>query len=41
MCAPLVLAAFLGHVWNRVPPTQLYEEANSTGGYQATFFIPA
>jgi hypothetical protein len=41
MAAPLVFAAFLGHVWNRVPPTQFYEEASATGGYQPTFFIPA
>lgn len=41
MFAPVVFAAFLGHVWNRVPPTQLYEERSSTGGYQPTFHIPA
>lgn len=41
MFAPLGLAVFLGHLWNRVPATQLYEELGSTGGYQKTFLIPA
>lgn len=39
--APLSVSVFLGHLWNRVPPTQLYEELGPTGGYQRTFFIPA
>lgn len=32
-------ALFLGHLWNRVPPTQIYEDTPL--GYAETFFVPA
>jgi hypothetical protein len=34
---PNALAMMLGHIWNRVPPTLIYEDLNP--GYQATFEI--
>ncbi len=36
---PNALAMMLGHIWNRVPPTLVYEDLNP--GYQATFEIAA
>jgi hypothetical protein len=36
---PLAAALFLGHFWNRVPPTQLYEDLSP--GYAPSFFLPA
>jgi hypothetical protein len=35
LCTPDALALMLGHGWNRVPETQLYEDTNP--GYQPTF----
>jgi hypothetical protein len=34
---PLGLALLLGHVWNRLPETQLYEDLGSGRGYAPTF----
>lgn len=41
MASPLGFAVLLGHIWNRVRPTQLYEDTNIPGTYAASFFIPA
>ena len=30
----------LGHLWDRMPPTQLYEDLGSTEGYSASYLIP-
>jgi len=38
MYAPASAALFLGHVWNRVPRTQLYDDL-VVGGYAPTFVI--
>jgi hypothetical protein len=34
---PVGLALLLGHVWNRLPETQLYEDLSSGRGYAPTF----
>jgi hypothetical protein len=34
---PLGLALLLGHVWNRLPETQLYEDLGAGRGYAPTF----
>ncbi len=39
MAVPFPVALFLGHLWNRMPSVQLYEEQPS--GYAPTFFVPA
>jgi hypothetical protein len=36
-CGPAGAALFLGHIWNRVPSTLLYEDANP--GYLPTIFL--
>lgn len=38
---PVGGAVLLGHLWNRVPPTQLYDDLGAGRGYTPTFFIPA
>ncbi len=38
MSGPAAGALFLGHVWNRVPATQLYEDMNPS--YAPAFLIP-
>jgi hypothetical protein len=35
LCAPNAVALMMGHGWNRVPATQVYEDTNP--GYQPTF----
>jgi hypothetical protein len=39
LAAPSGLALLLGHVWDRVPDTQTYEDL-AANGYQPAFFIP-
>jgi hypothetical protein len=36
---PNGISILLGHLWNRVPPTQLYDDANSAEGYFPTFLL--
>lgn len=38
---PVGAAVLLGHLWNRVPPTQLYDDLGPGRGYTPTFSIPA
>jgi len=38
---PNGISVFLGHLWNRVPTTQLYDDANSPEGYFPTFLLPS
>jgi hypothetical protein len=33
-------ALLLGHLWDRMPPTQLYEDLGPVGGYCPSFLIP-
>ena len=35
------LALLLGHLWNRMPPTQLYVDLGAGNGYQPAFLIPS
>lgn len=37
--APNGIGILLGHLWNRVPVTQLYDDANSPEGYLPTFTL--
>ncbi len=37
---PLVGAVLLGHLWNRMPPTQLYDDLGPGLGYTPTFSLP-
>jgi hypothetical protein len=37
--APNGIGVLLGHLWNRVPVTQLYDDANSPKGYFPTFLL--
>jgi hypothetical protein len=37
--APLPLAVIVGHLWNRMPRTRLYEDLGPGEGYAATFTI--
>lgn len=37
---PLVGAVLLGNVWNRMPPTQLYDDLGPVRGYTPTFWLP-
>lgn len=39
LATPFGAALFLGHVWNRLPPTQIYEDIGSA--YEPTFFVSA
>ncbi|MDX6501984.1 MAG: SMODS-associated and fused to various effectors sensor domain [Blastocatellia bacterium] len=39
--APLGLAVLLGHRWNRVKPTAVYEEIPSEGKYEPAFEVQA
>lgn len=39
LAVPAGLALLLGHVWDRVPDTQTYEDL-AANGYQPAFFIP-
>ena len=40
-CGPLALSVLIGHAWNRMPPTMLYEDLNSAEQYAPTFLLPA
>ncbi len=37
--APAALALFLGHIWNRIPETQTYEDLGPATGYTPAFAI--
>jgi SMODS-associated and fused to various effectors sensor domain len=37
--APNGIGILLGHLWNRVPVTQLHDDANSPEGYFPTFLL--
>ena len=39
LAAPHGLALLLGHLWDRLPPTQLYEDLGSGRGYAPSFLI--
>ena len=39
VACPLGLALMLGHVWNRMPETQLYDDLGYGRGYAPTFFL--
>ena len=41
MAAPGGVALLLGHLWNRVPSTQLYEDLGPGKGYSPSYLIPA
>ena len=40
LAAPCGLALLLGHRWDRMPNTQLYEDLGSGKGYAPSFLIP-
>lgn len=40
IAAPSGATLLLGHLWDRMPPTQLYEDGGATGNYSPSFFIP-
>jgi len=40
LVAPHGLALLLGHLWDRLPPTQLYEDLGSGRGYAPSYLIP-
>jgi hypothetical protein len=40
MSGPQTAAALLGHVWNGMPPTQLWEHLGVGRGYTPAFVIP-
>lgn len=39
LSCPNGIGVLLGHLWNRVPATQLYDDANSPEDYFATFLL--
>lgn len=39
IAAPLPLAVLVGHLWNRMPKTQLYEDRGAGGGYFRSFTL--
>lgn len=39
IAAPLPLAVLVGHSWNRMPKTQLYEDRGAGGGYFPSFTV--
>ena len=41
LAAPQGFALLLGHLWDRLPSTQLYEYRGSSGGYSPSFLIPS
>ena len=41
MSAPDGVALLLGHLWNRMPSTQLYEDLGPGRGYSPSYLIPA
>jgi len=40
LAVPRGAAVLLGHLWDRMPPTQLYEDSGALGSYSPSFFIP-
>lgn len=40
LAVPHCLALLLGHLWDRLPATQLYEDLGSGRGYDPSFLIP-
>jgi hypothetical protein len=36
-----LIGILLGHLWNRVPVAQLYDDANSPENYFPTFLLPS
>jgi hypothetical protein len=38
---PVGAALLLGHLWNRVPRTRLYDDLGHGRGYTPTFLLPA
>jgi hypothetical protein len=40
-CGPLALSVLIGHAWNRMPPTMLYDDLNSAALYTPTFLVRA
>jgi hypothetical protein len=40
LAVPHGLALLLGHLWDRMPPTQLYEDLGAGNAYQPAFLIP-
>jgi SMODS-associated and fused to various effectors sensor domain len=40
LATPSSGALLLGHLWDRMPPTQLYEDLGPVGGYCPSFIIP-
>ena len=40
LSAPHGAVLLLGHLWDRMPPTQLYEDAGAIGSYSPSFLIP-
>lgn len=41
LSTPAGAALFLGHFWNRIGATQLYEHVDAQTGYEPAFFVPA
>lgn len=40
LSAPNGVMLLLGHLWDRMPPTQLYEDLGVAGGYAPSYLIP-
>lgn len=40
LSTPAACALFLGHIWNRIPETQTYEDLGPATGYTPAFTIP-
>ncbi len=40
LAVPKGAALLLGHEWDRMPDTQLYEDQGVSGGYLPSFFLP-
>ena len=40
LAGPHAAILLLGHLWDRMPDTQLYEDLNSTEGYSPSYLIP-
>jgi hypothetical protein len=39
MATPLPVAILVGYLWNRMPPTQLYDDLGRAGAYAPTFLL--
>jgi len=40
LAVPHGLGLLLGHLWDRMPPTLLYEDLGAGNAYQPAFLIP-